>query len=724
MTEFISKKNKLHLLCKGKDCKNDIHQAGLKEDIAKKVEENERHDEELMQGELNPNETRREYILRAKTERAKPENAAELAYLELRYPNLEDHGIIGNMKTCALVTYTGTINWMCYPHFDSPSIFGSLLDAKKGGYFKICPARSELVINAKQFYNSSETNILATRFFVTNGVVQINDYMPVHQKQEKRRKRNFLVRKISCQSGEVSMRVTCRPAFDYARKAHEVELKNENQLFFKAGDSVMQLLSSMPISTSDIETKHNAFKKIIHLKEGESCYYFFGAVDEDHHLCKWVKEDFEMKFFNQTTTYWRTWLGRSTYKGRWREMVHRSALLLKLLTFEETGAIIAAPTTSVPETVGGNRNWDYRYTWIRDAAFTLYAFLRLGFTEEATNFMSFLSKVTAKAAEMDPKRLKERGPLQVMYKIDGSLEIPEQTLDHLSGYRGSSPVRIGNGAYSQMQLDIYGELLDSLYLFNKYAAPLSYDCWMGTVKMVEWVCDNWMREDEGIWEVRSERHHFVYSKVMCWVCVDRALRLADRRSFPAPRDRWMKVRDEIYLDVMKNGWNEEKQTFVQYYGSDTLDASALIMPLVFFTAPNDPRLVKTLDAVLKPITQGGLTKNSLVYRYDLDKTCDGIFGAEEGTFNMCSFWLIEALTRVSRHYHDRMHDARQKFEEILSYANHLGLYAEELSTSGQQLGNFPQAFSHIALISCAFNLDRDLNSHGNGAPAQPKVSED
>jgi len=714
MNDFICKKNKLHLLCKGKECKSDYYDKPA-EDLEKNAEENQLHDNDLMKSQSS-HETRREYIQRAKSERSKPENAAELAYLELRYPNVEDHGIIGNMKTCALVTYVGTINWMCFPHFDSPSIFGSMLDTKKGGYFKICPSRDSLLLNTKQFYNSSETNILATRFFVSQGVVQVTDYMPVHLKAEKRSKRNFLIRKIQCQSGEVSMRVTCKPAFDYARKSHEISLQNENQIIFKSQDLSMQLVSSLPIDQKDIQNKHKSYKKVIHLKEGESCFYFFGPIDEDHQLCKWTKENLENRFFNRTTTFWRTWLSRCSYKGRWREMVYRSVLLLKLLTFEKTGAIIAAPTTSIPETIGGNRNWDYRYTWIRDAAFTLYAFLRLGFTEEAANFMNYLSKVASKAKDMEPQDLKERGPLQVMYKIDGSSFIPEETLDHLEGYRGSTPVRIGNGAYSQLQLDIYGELLDSLYLYNKYGAPLSYDCWMGTVRMVDWVCENWMRKDEGIWEVRSEKNHFVYSKVMCWVCVDRALRLADRRSFPAPRDRWMKVRDEIYLEVMKNGWNEEKQCFVQFYGSDTLDASALIMPLVFFTAPNDPRLVKTLDLILKPINQGGLTKNSLVYRYDLDKTCDGIFGAEEGTFNMCSFWLIEALTRVSRHYRERMQDARQKFEEILSYANHLGLYGEELSTSGQQLGNFPQAFSHIALISCAFNLDRDLNSQGSGAP--------
>ncbi|MEL6815899.1 MAG: glycoside hydrolase family 15 protein, partial [Cyanobacteria bacterium J06598_3] len=408
-------------------------------------------------------------------------------------------------------------------------------------------------------------------------------------------------------------------------------------------------------------------------------------------------------FFDETTDYWRKWLSQCVYTGRWRRQVERSALALKLLTYEPTGAIIAAPTTSLPEELKGIRNWDYRYTWIRDAAFTVYALLRIGFTQEAKGFMDWL--------EARCQELGAGGSLQVMYRIDGRLDIEEEHLDHLEGYKGSQPVRIGNGAFDQLQLDICGELMDSVYLFDKYGDLISYDFWSHLRYLTNWVCDNWQTKDQGIWESRGGAKHHVYSKLMCWVAVDRALRIAEHRSFPAERSRWLTVRDDIYEEILEKGWSKERETFVQAYGEQDIDAGCLIMPLVFFMAPNDPKMLKTIAAVRKPPQEGGLTANSLVYRYNTigadGQSSDGLSG-DEGTFNLCSFWLVEALTRAGSTDESLLDEARRIFEEMLTYANHVGLYAEETGSSGEALGNFPQAFTHIALISAAWNLSAAL----------------
>ena len=404
--------------------------------------------------------------------------------------------------------------------------------------------------------------------------------------------------------------------------------------------------------------------------------------------------------FRDTVDYWRAWLSKCTYTGRWREMVQRSALALKLMTYEPTGAIVAAPTCSLPEGVGGERNWDYRFTWIRDSAFVVYAFLKLGFTKEAERYMHFAANL-CRTSETET-------PLQIMYGIRGETELTEQTLDHLDGYRQSRPVRIGNGAFDQLQLDITGELLDAAYLFNKYGQPISYDLWLRLRTMIDWVCANWTRQDEGIWEIRGGQRDFVYSKVMCWVALDRGLRLADKRSFPCDRDRWLVTRDAIYEDIMEKGWNEERGAFTQAYDNDSLDASNLMMPLTFFVSPTDPRMLRTLDAMMEPPSRGGLVSNNLVFRYNIGEIDDGLDG-EEGTFNICTFWLVEALTRSGRFKHAQLEEARLMFERMLGFANHLGLYAEETGHSGEHLGNFPQAFTHLSLISAAINLDRALS---------------
>jgi GH15 family glucan-1,4-alpha-glucosidase len=369
------------------------------------------------------------------------------------------------------------------------------------------------------------------------------------------------------------------------------------------------------------------------------------------------------------------------------------------MTYEPTGAIVAAPTCSLPEHIGGSRNWDYRYTWLRDGAFTLYAFIRIGFTEEAAAFMKWL---IARTHEQAPGE-----PMQPLYGIDGRHSLDEFELEHFEGYRQSQPVRVGNAADGQFQLDIYGALLDAVYLYNKYGEFISYDLWVEIRKLVNWVCDNWRRKDLGIWEIRAEPQDFVYSKLMCWVAVDRGLRLSEKRSFPADHERWLQVRNEIYEDIMEHGWNAERGAFVQYYGSQELDASNLIMPLVFFVSASDPRMLRTINATAQTFENGGLLSGGMVYRYNHHTTSDGL-NEPEGAFNMCTFWLVEAMTRAGD-----VERARLIFERMLGYANHLGLFAEQNGISGESLGNFPQAFTHLGLISAAFNLDRALGSRRN-----------
>jgi len=606
-----------------------------------------------------------------------------------RQKPIEHHGLIGNLRTAALVDTDGTIDWLCLPHFDSPSVFAAILDERKGGSFRIAPALER--VRHKQFY-WPDTNILVTRFLHADGIAEVHDYMPIGGAGSVP---NELIRRVHVVRGRMTLRVECRPAFDYARAAHETHLSKHGARFDGPGLS-LGLSSPVPLQRDG-----DGVVCEVSLGEGEEATFALrdlGSADQPER-CPGPGE--AEALFRETAAYWRRWVSRCTYKGRWREIVQRSALTLKLLSFEATGAIVAAPTCGLPEVIGGARNWDYRYTWIRDAAFTLYALLRIGFTEEAARFRDWLEQ------RWKDGNSSGNGPLQLMYGIDGRTELTEQTLDHLEGYRGSRPVRIGNAAHAQLQLDIYGELMDAVYLHNKYIEPISYDSWVRLRRLVDWLCDNWTRDDEGIWEVRGGPRPFVYSKVMSWVALDRSLRLADKRSFPADRPRWLAVRDKIYEDVMARGWDSQRKSFVQAYGSQALDASTLLMPLVFFMAPGDPRMLATVDAIRRPVAKGGLAADGLLYRYDTAAAPDGLRG-QEGTFNMCSFWLVEALTRAGRTDPSRLQDARLLFEQMLGYANHLGLYSEQTGPSGEALGNFPQAFTHLALISAAYNLDRAL----------------
>jgi GH15 family glucan-1,4-alpha-glucosidase len=606
----------------------------------------------------------------------------------MAYQPIENYGLIGNMRTAALVGRDASIDWFCYPNFDSPSLFGALLDDSKGGRYSIDVLGKNITRHQSYW---PETNVLLTRFLAADGVGEVRDYMAVGTDEAKSRGYP-LVRRIGVNRGQVTFRMLCEPAFNYARDPHETTLTQSGAVFRSQSYSVALM------SSTALQRTERGCTVDITLKEGESVSFVLQPSPTNGVTSHPIDNQDEEALFFGTVRYWRRWISKCTYTGRWREIVERSALLLKLLTYEPTGAIIAAPTAGLPETIGGTRNWDYRYTWIRDAAFTIYGLIRIGFTEEAAAFMHWLE---SRCQEIEPN-----GELQIVYGIDGRHDLTEVTLDHLEGYRGSRPVRIGNNAYKQLQLDIYGEMMDSVYLYNKYGSPISYELWSQLRKQLNWVCDNWTREDEGIWEVRSARRHFVYSKLMCWVALDRGLRLADKRSFPADRLRWQHIRDEIYETIMEKGWSEERGAFVQAFGSTTLDASNLIMPLIFFMAPTDPRMLKTIEAIYRSPANGGLVADSLVYRYDSDTSTDGLDG-HEGTFNMCTFWLVEALTRASNSPL-MVEQARVLFERMLSYANHLGLYGEQIGLSGEALGNFPQAFTHLALISAAFNLDRKL----------------
>jgi GH15 family glucan-1,4-alpha-glucosidase len=612
----------------------------------------------------------------------------------LDYLPIAEHGVIGDLHTIALVGTDGRIDWYCCPRFDSPSVFGAILDKNRGGVYRIAPLAEDWA--PKQLY-FPETNVLITRFLTPGGVGEVQDFMPI---QKGLAHRHRLIRRVLGVRGEMRFAIDVQPRFNYARDPHET-IFHERGVLFRSSSLSLALETQVPLDFRD-DGAYGEFT----LHPGETAAFVLEQVP-DTYVPRLFSEDETREAFEHTVDYWRRWLAQSPYEGRWRETLHRSALTLKLMTYQPTGAIVAAPTASLPEQLGGGRNWDYRYTWIRDAAFSLYALLLLGFTEEAAAFMGWL---TERFREPRPR---EAGPLQIMYGIDGRSELEEQILDHLEGYRGSAPVRIGNGAADQLQLDIYGELVDSVYFYNRYGTPIVqgesgvsiyHEAWMDLTRLVDWVCENWDQADEGIWEVRGGRQHFTYSRLMSWVAIERAVRIALDRGLPGDIVRWQGVRDRIYHQIMDKGWSEERKAFVQHYGTDVLDASVLVMPLVKFIAPTDPRWLSTLDAMSKT-----LVSDSLVYRYDVEASPDGLEG-DEGTFSICTFWYVEALARAGR-----VDEARLAFEKMLTYANHLGLYGEEIGLTGEALGNFPQAFTHLALIRAGHYLDRRLNAQRRSA---------
>ncbi|MEM9221272.1 MAG: glycoside hydrolase family 15 protein [Pseudomonadota bacterium] len=619
------------------------------------------------------------------------------------YQPIDSYAVIGDMHTAALVNLNGSIDWLCLPRFDAPAVFAAILDDEKGGFFKIAPAEDVEPVY-KQYYWPN-TNVLVTRFLSPTGGAEVVDFMPVGGGADFPKGRRHVVRRVSAVHKHVRMRMVCKPAFDFGREGHLVEAIPSGVSFVSAS-SAFCLTASIPITIED-----GAAIAEFTLRDGDSAdFILHGCAPGELEGAAPVAQA-AASSFSATVTYWRDWLSQSTYRGRWREMVDRSALALKLMTYEPTGAIVAAPTTSLPEDIGGERNWDYRYTWLRDSAFTVFALVRLGFTHEATRFANFLHDICATPHE--------DGSLQIMYGIDGRKELPEQDLSHLDGYRGSKPVRTGNGAFDQLQLDVYGELLDALYLFNNHVRPIGRDAWATIRTIIEFVCDNWQRPDEGIWETRGGRQHFVYSKLMCWVAIDRALKIASSRSLPADRERWMSVRDTIYEEIMERGWDEELGIFTQHYDNKTLDAANLMMVLTFFLSPGEPRALRLLNAVRSSPKDGGLMANSLVYRYNHETVGDGL-GGGEGTFNLCTFWLVDALAHSGRFDPPLLDEAQLIFERMLGFANHVGLFSEETGAAGEALGNFPQALTHLGLITAAMNLDSALDDSGpigtSGAP--------
>jgi GH15 family glucan-1,4-alpha-glucosidase len=612
-----------------------------------------------------------------------------------RYPNISDHGLIGDLQTAALVTTDGYVDWFCLPRFDSPSVFASLLDADKGGYCRIAPDRDDYV--SRQLY-LPDSAILVTRFMTPDGVGELHDFMPIAGGVATDRHR--LVRNIKVVRGTMRYRIEIKPSFNYGRTPHKLDF-SEHGALFHADDQALAVHGIAPLGSSvrdlnlSIEQADQSLSWTRTLREGE----IGGLMLESTPALpdRVIPPEEAQRLADDTARFWRDWLARSSYTGRWREMVGRSAMTLKLMTYAPTGALIAAPTTGLPEQAGGERNWDYRYTWIRDASFSIYALLGLGHLEEAARFGMWLKD---RAAE---RTAGGSGPLKIMYRVDGSSDLSEETLDHFEGWRGSRPVRVGNGAADQLQLDIYGEAMDAIALADTHETQMAHDGWMSVARIMDWLCDHWDQPDEGIWETRGGRKNFTYGRFQSWVALDRAIKIAENRGKPADLARWTRERNRVYNQIMERGFNPKVGAFTQHYDTDVLDSSLLMMPLMGFVSPRDPMWLSTLNAMDRE-----LVSDSLVYRYNPAASPDGLAG-EEGTFSLCTFWYVDALARAGR-----LDDARLTFEKMHTYANHLGLYSEEIGSTGEQLGNFPQAFSHLSLINAAINLDYQLD-HGFGA---------
>jgi GH15 family glucan-1,4-alpha-glucosidase len=589
-----------------------------------------------------------------------------------RYPPIGSHGAIGDLQTVALVSTDATIDFWCLPDFDSPTVFAGLLDAARGGHFGIAPADG--VARSQRYVR--DTNVLVTRFAAGRADVEVVDFMPMARQPAPSR----IVRQVTAREAPATIRLRCAPRFGYALSRHTTTIAGNAAVMAGDDGTLLRLTTDAPLTVDGDDVVAE-----VRLDAGARATFVL------EHLARFdtpmLDDHTAARLLRQTIVYWRRWIGRCAYRGAWRVPVRRSALVLALLHSRRTGGIVAAPTFGLPEQIGGDRNWDFRYMWIRDASFTMYALSRLGMHREGEAFTRWIEQRCAEAARP--------GELQTMYGVDGRRELPEQHLDHLDGYRGSRPVRIGNAAHEQFQLDIYGELLDALYVHDEHGGGTSRAAWTRIVELVNWVCDNWRRPDQGIWEVRSGCQEFLYSRVMCWVAVDRALRIGIRRRFSAPVDRWRAARGEIRTDILANFWNAGLEAFVGTRSSSTIDAACLVMPLVGFLPPDDPRWLSTLRAI-----EERLVRDALVRRYDMHRMDTDAAAESAPAFSICSFWYVECLARAGRRA-----DAEQAMGRLLAHANHLGLFSEDIGPDGELLGNFPQALTHLALIGAAIALE-------------------
>ncbi len=609
------------------------------------------------------------------------DTATRRAVPTYRAPDIEAHGAIGDLESVALVATDATIDWLCWPRIDSGSLFGALLD-DHGGHWSLSP--TDPIEQRHPFY-VHRTNVLVTRLHTADGVVEVEDAMRLEAPRR-------LVRRVRCVRGNVAMAsaIALRP--DYARAPVSIERAGERVVHCDAPHGAVLVRATVPLdlesSTESGEPQTWATARFT-VSEGDEVAFCIdsGTNDSVFDLAA-ARDDIE-----HTTTAWRAWSQQSSYRGRWREVVQRSALALKLLTNKSTGGVVAAATTSLPESIGGSRNWDYRFVWVRDAAFTIYALLKTGHHDEADAFADWL------LARVDECSLDDGPPLVPLYDLDGNAKLDETLLEHWTGYEGSTPVRTGNAASTQQQLDIYGELIDSLYLYDKHVRALSLDTWERIRLLVDYVIGEWTTADHGIWEARCEPQRYTSSLLMCWVAIERAIRMASHRGRPADLDRWQEARDEIHDALVGDGWNDELGAFTQTLHGDQVDASILLAPLVKFVDGRDPRWTSTMRRVVDDLSHG-----PLVDRYDLERYDDGLDGSE-GSFTICSFWLVEAMVRAGR-----LDAAQDLFDRLLSYSNHVGLYSEQIGPTGRQLGNFPQAFTHLALISAAIALDEALDA--------------